>query len=533
MQLKNKTPRYYQSESAEAALKSIQKKGSNPICAVPTGAGKTIIICLIIIEYIKNNADKNILVVSHVKEILRQNYKELDNELNESIGLYSAGLSRKDVERVTVVGMQSGRNNPNEFKNVGLVIVDECHLVSEYDQGIYRNFLSNFNCNCIGVSATPFRASGYIHLSEEALFTEICYDLNSYENFNKLVKDGHLTQLYSKATDLKMEIPKGVGTVAGDYINNDLDILFNNERVTKAALEEVNEILKQKRYKKILIFCINILHAERTSDLFNEMGIKSDFVHSKMEGSRDEAIDKFKNGELDALTNVDVLTTGLDIPDIDMIVLLRPTKSISLYCQMVGRGLRTAEGKSHCLVLDFAGNVSRLGPVNDLHIDQKGKPKKGGDAPTKECPECGCINHPIAKNCIACNYKFKFEVKIQATHADLDITKRVEPKRLKVKSVSYFRHKKKNAADSFRIDFRVGLRKFSKWLAVESTTLYAAPIAESEIPNMLKKGETLEAPYTVDKLLKNQDKFKKPTAIVVDTNDKYPSIDEIIYEEEV
>ena len=533
MQLRNKKPRYYQIDSAVSALNSILNPKSHPICAIPTGAGKTVIICLIIIEYLKRNPDKNILVVSHVKEILEQNYNTLVSELDEDIGVYSAGLGRKDVRQITVVGMQSGRNNPEEFKNVGLVIIDECHLISEFDQGTYRNFLSNFACNYIGLTATPFRASGYIHLSEEALFTEICHDLTSYENFNKLVDEGFLTKLYSKATDLQMEIPKGVGTVAGDYVNNDLDILFNNERVTKVALEETKSIIEKGKYKKILVFCINILHAERSAGYLNEMGIKADFVHSQMEGSRDEAIEKFKRGEIDALTNVNVLTTGLDVPDIDLIVMIRPTKSVSLYCQMVGRGLRIADGKDHCLVLDFAGNVARLGPVNDLHIDQKGKPKKGGEAPTKECPKCKCINHPIAKECTACGYKFKFKVKIKPTHANVDIAKRSEPKVLEVSSVNYVRHKKKNAPDSFRIDYRVGLRKISKWLSVESNSLYAAEQALNYVPRMLKEGESIDGSYTVENLLKNSHKFKKPVAILVDTNSKYPNVEEVYYEKEM
>ena len=533
MKLKNKVARYYQLESAESALISIKNPKSHPICAIPTGAGKTIIISLIITKYLEENPDKNVLVVSHVKEILEQNYKSLDEEIDEEIGLYSAGLGRKDIKRITVVGIQSGRNNPEAFKNIGLIIIDECHLVSEWDTGTYRKFLSSFNCNYIGLSATPFRSSGYIHLSTEALFTEICYNLNSYDNFNKLVGEGYLSQLYSKATDLKMEIPKGVATQAGDWANNDLDILFNNERVTNLALDETKAIIESGKYKKILIFCINILHSERVSERLNEIGIPCDFIHSQMEEDRDEVLQSFKDGKIKALSNVNVLTTGLDVPDIDMIVMLRPTKSVSLYCQMVGRGLRVHFNKTHCLVLDFAGNVSSLGPVNDLHIDQKGKPQKGGEAPVKECPNCGCLNATVAKYCEACNYKFKFKVKITTEHADVDIVKRQEPKELKVASVMYHRHKKKNAADSIRIDYRVGLRKFSKWLALDSNSMYAAQKATNEIPNMLMVGEEINGAYTVDSILKNVHKFKTPVKIIVDVNEKYPQVEKVLYEEDL
>ena len=533
MELKNKSivPRWYQTESAVKAIDRIKSKDVHPILAVPTGAGKTIIICMIIIEWLKQNADKNVLVVSHVREILEQNYEELEDQLDEKIGLYSSGLGRKDTERVTVVGMQSGRNKPEIFKNVGLIIIDECHLVNEYNTGTYRKFLSNFNCNYVGLTATPYRARGYLHLSDESLFTEIAYDLTTYENFNRLTNEGYLSKLYSKATDLKMAIPKGVRTVAGDFDKKDLSILFDNDRVTDMAIKEVTEILARGRYKKVLVFCISIKHSESVADKFNELGFSSNFVHSQMDQDRNDVFDDFRNGNIQVLTNVEVATTGLDIPNIDMVVLLRPTQSISLYVQMTGRGLRVAKGKDHCLVLDFAENVSRLGPINDVKIDQKGKPKGGGEAPVKECPECSCLNHPIAKVCVACGHKFKFEVKITPQASEMSIVKKIEPQRLTVSSVSYARHKKANSADSFRIDYRVGLRRFSKWLAVGSN-YYAMSMAAAELPSMLKKGEEVET-LTVACLLDSIPKFKTPSFITVDINSKYPEIVKIEYKEDL
>lgn len=532
MKLKNKTLRYYQTECVESALKSIKNKYSNPLVVLPTGSGKTLVICGIIIEWIKENPNKNILVISHVKEILQQNYEELSKELDEKIGVYSAGLGRKDTKRVTVVGMQSGRNNPSEFKDIGLCIVDEAHLVSEFDQGTYREFLSNFDTNIIGLTATPYRASGFIFLSKEALFTEICIDYTSYEKFNKLTNEGYLAKIYSKATDYKLEIPKGVATIAGDYSNNDLDILFDNSRVTEKALKEVKQIYNTNNYKKILVFCINIKHSELVAKMMNNIGIKTSFVHSKMENDRFKEIEDFREGKFTALTNVNTLTTGLDIPNIDLLIMLRPTKSISLYQQMAGRLLRPHKNKSHGLILDFAGNINRLGPINDIHINQKGKPKKGGDAPIKCCPKCQCNNHPINKYCDACGYEFKFKVKLTVEASNLDITKRKEPQELTVRSVTYNRHKKKGKPDSFRIDYMVGLRKYAKWLHVESSSPYASGPARYEIPKMLKDGEIIDGMFTIDNLIANQDKFKTPIKIIVDINEKWPQVEEIIYSED-
>lgn len=530
MKLKNKILREYQATSVSKAIESIKKKDSHPIVAIPTGSGKTLVICGIITEFLKYNSG-NILVISHVKEILRQNYNELTNELDEDIGLYSASLGRKDTSRITVVGMQSGRNNPEVFKDISLCIIDECHLISEYDTGTYRAFLSNFDCNYIGLTATPFRSRGYIHLSEEALFTEICYDLTTYENFNKLTDDGFLCPLFSKATELKLDLPKGISIVGGDFNTRDLSICFNNDKMTELAVKETKVIIKSGNYKRILVFSINILHAERITAHFKKIGISSDFIHSKMEKDRDSVLADFKSGKIQVLVNVDILTTGLDIPDIDVIVILRHTQSIALYVQMVGRGLRVFLGKTHCLILDYANNISRLGPVNDLKIDQKGKPIKGGKAPVKECPECLCHNHPIAKYCKACGFKFIFKSKISNIHSQVDIVKRIEPKRLKVSSVSYHRHKKKGAKDSFKISYQVGLRHFYKWLAIESNSRYASTGAASELPEMLKEKQTINGQLTVENLLKNTTKFKKVKSILVDVNSKYPEILNIEYED--
>lgn len=530
--LSNKTPRWYQDEGSDTIIKVIKDKNKHPICAIPTGAGKTLIICLIILKWLKDNPNKNVLVLSHVKEILEQNYKSLKENLDEEIGLYSAGFNSKEIKRVTVAGIQSARNNKDSFKNFGIIIIDECHLVSEYDEGTYRAFLSSFsNVNYVGLTATPFRARGYIHLSEEKLFTEIAYDLTTYKMYNRLVKEGYLAKLYSKPTNIKLTVPKGVRSQSGDWVNNDLDILFNNDRVTDAALVEVDNILKSGFYKKVLVFCINIKHAESVSNKFNVLGYKSNFVHSKMEQDRDEVFKSFRNGDLDILTNVEVATIGLDVPDIDMIVLLRPTQSLALYSQMVGRGSRPFPDKEHCLILDFAENVSRLGPVNDLKIDQKGKPIKGGDAPTKECPNCGILNHPIAKHCIACGHEFLFKVKLTQESSELSVVKKIEPQELTVASVSYNRHKKKGRPDSLRIDYRVGLRKYSKWLSVESNSLNAAESAFRFVQNTLKDGEEINQEYTVENLLKNSNKFKKPIKIIVDVNEKYPEIQKVIYED--
>lgn len=141
-------------------------------------------------------------------------------------------------------------------------------------------------------------------------------------------------------------------------------------------------------------------------DAIREHGISAETVTGDTPApERDGILNAFKAGRLRCVTNANVLTTGFDAPGTDLIALLRPTKSVGLYVQMVGRGTRLAEGKDDCLVLDFAGNTARHGPIDTVD-GRKKEPAEDGKAPIKTCPECKTINHASARHCIECDYEF-------------------------------------------------------------------------------------------------------------------------------
>lgn len=513
--------RWYQEEATVAALEAIKDKHRHPIIAVPTGGGKTHIIGKIINRYLYQNPTSDIVVLSHVKEILEQDYKAIIKYTDVPVGLYSAMLNSKDIRRVTVAGIQSVYKRAIEFGNVGLIIIDECHLVTDDNDGMYRSFLAEFNANFLGLTATPFRPRGYLHLVKNALFTDICYDLTSSANFRRLIDEGYLCKLYSKATHMKMDV-SDIKTQAGDFNTKQMVKKFNTEEVTEIAL---NETLKVGvNYKKWLIFAISIEHAEAIRDYLNDAGINTGIVHSKMVEDRDKMLERFRTPFYRAMVNVNVLTTGLDIPNIDLIVMLRPTQSPVIYAQSVGRGLRVAEGKDHCLVLDFAGNVARHGPVDDIHIKQKGD-KKSGEPVTKECPACMAICHPITQICEACGHIFEFKVKIAQTSSDLDILKKTRKEWINVNFITINRHKKIHKPDSVRIDYVCGLRKFSQWAAIKSNSGYAAHSARHVLSRFYDFPEDFD--FTVDNILDLRDSFKIPKRIYVDQTENYPQIEEI------
>jgi len=521
--------RWYQDEAAVATLDAIEDKNCHPIVAVPTGGGKTHIIGKIIKAYLYRNPTSDIVVLSHVKEILEQDYEKITKYTDEPIGLYSAMLKSKTIERITVAGIQSVYKKASQFGNIGLIIIDECHLVTDENTGMYRTFLAEFNANYVGLTATPFRPRGYLHEVKNALFTEICYDLTSSENFRRLIDEKFLCKLFSKGTHLKMDV-SDIPLQAGDFNTKKMGKKFNTDEITELALSETVKI--GEKYKKWLIFAIDIEHAEGIRDWLNDNGINTGIVHSRMNETEEESdrkliLDRYRSGFYRAIVNVNILTTGLDIPDIDLIVMLRPTKSPVIYAQSVGRGLRVAEGKDHCLVLDFAGNVARHGPVDDITIVNKGE-KGTGEAVTKECPACMAITHPAAKICEACGHEFEFKVKVTDTASDLSILKEATKKWMNVNSMQVFKHKKINKPDSIRIDYLCGLRKFSQWAAINSNSGYAAHSARYVLRKFFPFPENFD--FTIENILELKDEFKVPKRIFVDTTENYPKIEDIDFD---
>ena len=464
--------RWYQQEAVAALLASvIESRENHPLAVIPTGAGKTLIICELINEYLSIDPTRIVLILSHVKEIVHQDYDALTEHFEGvPIGLYSAGLDSRTIERITVGGIQSVHNKSYKFKDFGLVIIDEAHLVQLAETGMYRKFLKRLNANYVGLTATPFRMNGgYLHEGPTRLFNKLVYDLSSADNFMRLIEDGYLCDLITKATLTKMDTD-GIGKSMGEFNVDELAARFDNADANEAAVKEIIQF--GKNYKKWLIFTIDIDHAEHITDLLNKSGIRACCVHSQMEDDRSGYIDEFKNGKYRAMVNVNVLTTGFNAPDIDLIAMLRPTASPVLHVQTIGRGMRTSQGKTHCLVLDFGGNTMRLGPINDIRIRSK---KEKGQALTRECPECGVINLIQAAFCSVCGFVFERAPKedkdrIERSASDVDVLKRKNiplEHWADVRAIKYSIHQKPGVPSKLRVTYVCGVIEFSEWICAD------------------------------------------------------------------
>ena len=380
------------------------KKG-HPCIEMPTGAGKSHIVAELCKEAIQTWPDTRVLMLTHVKELIEQNAeKMLEHWPDAPLGIYSAGIGRRDAgQPITFAGIQSVRNKAEIIGHVDLVIIDECHLVSHKDEGGYRKLINkllgiNPALRVIGLTATPYRLGhGYI-TDAPALFSEIL----SPVSIEELIYKKFLAPLRSKNTAYKLSV-EGVHKVGGEYVEAELQAAINTDKNNRSVIEEV--LGRASDRKSWLFFCTGVKHAETIAEMLNDNNISAACILGETpKAKREEIISKFKRGEIRALTNANVLTTGYDYPDLDLIVMLRPTLSTGLYVQMAGRGMRIKSHAEDCIVLDFAGVVATHGPITA--VEPKKAKQKTGEIPYKTCPQCQEMNHLAAKVCTACGYEF-------------------------------------------------------------------------------------------------------------------------------
>lgn len=529
--------RWYQKESVEALMNDVFISISlgntiHPVAVIPTGAGKSVILCKLIDKYLTECPQKDVLIISHVSEILEQNHERISSYLGDDfLGLYSASLDIKEKKKITVAGIQSIYKKPELFTNVGLVIIDECHLINSKDEGMYRTFLDKLDAVYLGLTATPFRTGqGYIykdysHVKEKkikTLFNKLSYDLSSYENYNRLIDEGYLVELIPAPTDFEMDV-SDIHKVAGEFVADELSLKFDREEITNRICENIIKYAKEK-YKKWLIFAIDIQHAKNIKEILISKGISCEDVHSTMEKEKAHILSDFRAGKIRALVNVNMLTTGLDIPEIDLIAHLRPTASPIYHVQTNGRGSRPAPNKTHCLVLDFAGNTKRHGPINDVFvIEPDNKKKKKNNLPlAKECENCESLNSLRAKECIACGEEFLIK---HGLNQDIEqtnlIKKQILEKWCDVQNISYSVHSKPGSPSSMRVMYNCGFNSYSEWVMINHSG-YPKAKAIKWVRNRWK-GEG-DPPENLADLMANKKFLKKPIRILVNLSGKYAEI---------
>ena len=523
--------RPYQRKAIDAIYAYFQEKTGNCLICIPTAGGKSLVMAMFIKEAITLYPTTRILIVTHVRELISQNHAELVGLWPEApAGIHSAGLGSRDIEsQVLFCGIQSVHKRAYDIQRCDLILVDEAHLIPRTSNTMYRRFLDDLKkinpaLKIIGLTATPYRLdSGMLHQGKEALFDNIAYEISVRD----LVDQGYLSPLISKQTDTQLDV-SGVGTRGGEFIAGQLEQAVDKDPITRAAVEEILSFGQDR--KSWLLFCSGVAHAEHICDEVRIRGVSCACIFGGTpQEERDEIIAAFKRGEIRALAAMNVLTTGFNAPEVDLIAMLRPTKSIGLYVQIAGRGTRLAPGKVNCLVLDFAGNVARHGPI-DL-VRAPSKEKGDGDAPTKTCPTCEKVVHAAIRQCPRCGHVFPPpETKIDATATTEEILSSNKPQWIPVYDVAYHRHEKEGKPPSMRVEYICGLNGHKEWICFEHTG-FAKRKAASWWSRRAPAG--VRMPSTVDAALGQLNLLRTPSHIAVRRQNRFSEVVDAKFEEEV
>ncbi len=574
--------RDYQQQAVNEVLAFFRKRREPAVVVLPTGAGKSLVIA-----ELARIAKGRVLVLAHVKELVEQNYEKYKS-YGLSAGIFSASLGKKDREHKAIFGsVQSVARAPDDFfEDFSLLVIDECHRVAEEGETQYQEVIKklqerNPNLFVLGLTATPYRLglgwiyeyshSGELKTDKKRFFKRCVYELP----LTYMVKNKFLT------TPVKVDIPvtcydfSELEMKEGTYSASEVEeILKTQKRLTPLIIANIVDITERYGRKGVMIFSATVKHAEEIMGYLPEGQARLVLGDTELK-ERAAIVNEFKEKKFKYLVNVSVLTTGFDAPHVDVIAILRPTESNSLYQQIVGRGLRLSNEKKDCYVLDYTG----MG--HDIFSPEVGERKPAPDTMPVlvPCPQCGFDNHfwgyadddgyvmehfgrkcrgaiqdPDTLEITPCGFRFRFKL-CHACEAENDITAKAcehcnaalvdAEAKLKQARLS----KNAHVLTPDRITFEERLDKNSNpYLEIRYYDLDAHYLSEAHFfshPSSLKKFNInflrshLRRPELADEfrsaqdVVKYQKLFRLPAFVIARKQDKFWKITEKVFAEEL
>lgn len=523
--------RDYQLGAIDATRAWFRSHQGSPVIVHPTGSGKSVTIaglCQMAVD-----AGSRVLVLTHVGELVEQLGEKLKSMLEpELVGIYSAGLGSRDTEEPVVVAqVQSAFRKPEAFGHRDLVVVDEAQMVPLTGTGMYRSLLGSLRdgspgLKLIGFSATPYRLdSGLIYgEGEQYLFTGVSHEVSVSE----LIRERLLCPLVNRAGSRNARPDlRGVAMRGGDFVPAQLGEAATAGNIVELAVADALPKLESRC--SVLWFCCTVAHAEQVADALRGRSENAAVIHGDTP-SRDRVriVEEFKAGDLRHLVNCQCLTVGFDAPGIDGIVMLRPTASPGLYAQMAGRGLRIAPSKEDTLLLDFAGNIARHGPIDQIRPRRKLRE----DRETR----CGC-GEEYASHLGACPFCGKEPVGqagrtichgIQSDEESEPLFAAIR-RPVRVRSVAYAYHSPKSGKEpSLRVTYRTDCPtapSVSEWVRLQ--TFYPA-WQRKVAADWWRARSVLPVPRSVDEAVRiaRTGCLLEPTGIVLEfrANELYPKV---------
>ena len=391
--------RSYQTDLVES-IRSVFRQGVMRCLAVaPTGSGKTVVFSYIAQQSLHRS--NRTLILVHRQELLDQTSRTL-TAFGVPHGVIAAGRSSDATERIQIASVQTLVRRLDRVAEPDLIVIDEAH---HSIAGSWRKVIDRFpSARVLGVTATPERLDGK---GLGSVFDQMIIGPRVAD----LQRDGHLSwaKYYAPTTpDLS-----GVRNRAGDYDNSGLESVINRPTITGDA---VDHYARLAHGMPAIAFCVSIAHARNVAESFCRAGYDAATIDGTLSAEdRRERVQMLGDGRLSVLTSCEIVNEGFDVPVVGAAILLRPTQSLGLHLQQIGRVLRPAPGKTHAVILDHAGNLARHGRAEDdrdwsLQDKPKRKIGSGSDSlPVRQCPECFCCHAPTEPACPECGHEYEVQ----------------------------------------------------------------------------------------------------------------------------
>lgn len=526
--------RPYQREAVNAAWEWMRANEGNPAVVIPTAGGKTLIMAEMARQAVEQWHGR-VMIAAHTRELVAQNEAKLRALWPAAnVGMYAVSHRRRDrFNPVVVAQVQSAAKKAHVFGHVDLLIVDECHRIPPVGEGLYLTLIAglrrfNPRLRVIGMTATPYRLQGraVAITGPGKLLTAVAYEARIPD----LIRDGYLCPLVSRDGGIHADLT-GVRTRGGEYVEEDLAAAVDRPELVEATCREM--LARAGDRRAWIVFGVSVAHAEHVAAELVRLGVTAEVVHGGMSTTdRAAVLGRFERREIRALVNVNVLSEGFDAPHIDMVAMLRPTKSPGLMYQQIGRGFRLHPDKANCLVLDFAANLLEHGPVDQIRVVKDRKKKDGTEVvkgAVKKCPKCEALVHFALRECPECQHQFPAPTR--QMHGDQPIDAPVlsgqrvpGPRRVPVTRVRYAQHIGKSGIPTVQVTYLCGLATFREWLGFEhggvarakAVAWWTQRTGQSVAPRTVK--EALEAIET------RRITPRKPAAIYVSAGGKYEEI---------
>lgn len=384
--------RPYQQSLFDEIHSAFRRDCRNPLVVSPTGSGKTVLF-----SYIANRiqqAGNRVIILVHRKELVTQTSRTF-TAFGIPHGIIQTGVTPSHHNRAQIAMVQTLARRTDSTPPPNLIIIDEAHHVAA---GQYKQIIAAYpKAYVLGVTATPQRLDGK-GLSD--FFSEIIMG----PSVEWLMQEGFLSRPKYYAPPMKADF-SGVKKRGGDFAQDQAATAMDKATITGDAVNHYSKICNGM---PAIAFCVTVAHAMHVAEQFNSSGIMSATIHANMSNEeRKKIVTDLATGKISVMTSCDIVSEGFDVPVVGAAILLRPTTSLGLHLQQIGRVLRPCAGKTHSVILDHVGNLLRHGLAEDNRewslAGQDKKAKKSESIGLRQCKKCFCLHKP-APICPECGH---------------------------------------------------------------------------------------------------------------------------------